>query len=45
MVGVSRRGRLDAGVGREFMRVYERLREIEGGIGVGVGLPGLEGVG
>ena len=28
--------RAGTGVGREFMRVYERLREIEGKIGVGV---------
>ena len=36
---------VDRGVGREFMRVYERIREIGGKIGVGAGLSGLVRVG
>ena len=36
---------VDRGVGREFMRVYERRREIGGKIGVGAGLSGLVRVG
>ena len=36
---------LEADVGREFMRVYESLREIDGEIGGEDGLGGVVGVG
>ena len=36
---------VEAGVGREFMRVYESLREIDGEIGVGMGWRGWWGLG